>query len=92
MVYKPHYYYYYYYYFPFEIFWCTEFKFVLVLKIVFFKHKLHVGQILNFSQYLLKCLEIDQNDSKFFQSELGAPWIKFLESPLLTYTTQFPLS
>ena len=36
-------------------------------------HKLHVGQILNFSQYLLKCPEIDQNDLKFFQSELGTP-------------------
>ena len=39
--------------------------------------------LLNFSQYLLKCPEIDQNDSKFFQSEIGTPWIKFLESPLL---------
>ena len=40
--------------------------------------------LLNFSQYLLKCPEIDQNDSKFFQSEIGTPWIKFLESPLFT--------
>ena len=64
MVYKPHYYYYYY--FPFEIFWCTEFKFVLILKIVFFKYKLHISQILNFSQYLLNCLKIYCNDLKFF--------------------------
>ena len=56
MVYKPHYYYYYF--FPFEIFWCTEFKFVLDLKFFFFKHKLYTSQILNFSEYLLKCLEI----------------------------------
>ena len=40
--------------------------------------------LLNFSQYLLKCPEIDQNDSKFFQSEIGTPWIKFMESPLFT--------
>ena len=53
----------------------------------FFKHKLHAGQILNFGWYLLKhleTLEIDWNDSKFFQNEIGIPWTKFLESPLHT--------
>ena len=38
-------------------------------KFFFFKHKLHVDQILNFSQYLPKrpkTPEIDRNDSKFF--------------------------
>ena len=49
----------------------------------FFKHKLHAGQILNFCQYLLKRPKIDRNDSKFFQSEIGTPWTKFLESPLV---------
>ena len=42
----------------------------------FFKHKLHAGQILNFGRYLLKRAEtpeIDQNDSKFFQSGIG--WV-----------------
>ena len=29
-------------------------KFVLVLRIFFFKHKLHAGQILNFDRYLPK--------------------------------------
>ena len=55
----------------------------MVLRTFFFKHKLHAGQILNFSQYLSKYPKIDQNDSKFFQSEIGTPWTKFLESPLL---------
>ena len=72
--------------FPFEVFQCTKCKFVLVLRFFFFffffKHKLHVGQILNFSRYLLKHPEIDQNDPKFFQSGIGTPWTKFLESPL----------
>ena len=68
--------------FPFEIFWCTECKFVFVLRTFFFKHKLHAGQILNFSQYLLKRPEINRNDSKFFQSEIRTPWTKFLDSPL----------
>ena len=49
----------------------------------FFKHKLHDGQILNFSQYLQKRPEIDRNDSKFFQSEIGTSRTKFLESPLV---------
>ena len=39
-------------------------------KIFFFKHKLHTSQILNFSQYLLKCLDIYRNDLKFFQSKI----------------------
>ena len=39
-------------------------------KIFFFKHKLHISQILNFSQYLLKCLDIYRNDLKFFQSKI----------------------
>ena len=72
--------------FPFKVFRCTKCKFVLVLRtFFFFKHKLHAGQILNFSRYLSKgpkTLEIDWNDSKFFQSEIGIPWTKFLESPL----------
>ena len=52
----------------------------------FFKHKVHAGQILNFDRYLPKrfeTLEIDWNVLKFFQSEIGTPWTKFLESPLL---------
>ena len=70
--------------FPSEIFWCTECKSVLVSRtFFFFKHKLHAGQILNFSQYLLKRPEIDWNNSKFFQSEIRTPWTKFLESPLV---------
>ena len=72
--------------FPFEVFWCTECKFALVLRtFFFFKHKLHAGKILNFGLYLPKrpkTLEIDRNDPKFFQSEIGTPWTKFLESPL----------
>ena len=42
----------------------------------FLKHKLYAGQILNFGRYLLKraeTLEIDQNNSKFFQSGIG--WV-----------------
>ena len=27
--------------------------------------------------------EIDRNDMKFFQSKIGTPWTKFLESPLI---------
>ena len=54
--------------FPFEVFWFTECKFVLVLRpIFFFKHKLHTGRILNFGWYLPKhpeILEIDRNDPK----------------------------
>ena len=57
----------------------------MVLRTIFFffKHKLHAGQILNFSQYLLKRPKIDRNDLKFFQNEIGTPWTKFLESPLV---------
>ena len=74
MVYKPHCsFLFFFLFFPFEIFWCIECKFVLVLRTFFFKHKLHTGQILNFSKYLPKRLEIDQNDSEFFQSEIGTP-------------------
>ena len=58
------------------------FGFKIFFFFFFFKHKLHVGQILNFSRYLLKHPEIDQNDPKFFQSGIGTPWTKFLESPL----------
>ena len=42
----------------------------------FFKHKLHANQILNSNRYLSKRLEtpeIDRNDPKFFQSEIG--WV-----------------
>ena len=53
------------------------------IKIFFFYHKIHAGQILNFDRYLSKRLEIDRNDPKFFQSGIGTPWIKFLESPLI---------
>ena len=83
MVYKPHCSFLFLFFFFLWFFWCTKCKFVLVLRTFFFKHKLHASQILNFSQYLPKCPEIDQNDSKFFQSEIGTPWKKFLESPLL---------
>ena len=84
MVYKPHcYLFLFFIFFPFEIFWCTECKFILVLRtFFFFKHKLYASQILNFSQYLLKRPEINRNNSKFFQSKIGTPWTKFLESPL----------
>ena len=50
---------------------CFGFK-----NIFFFKHKLRAGQILNFGRYLLKCPEtpeMDRNDPKFFQSEIG--WV-----------------
>ena len=86
MVYKPHCYFYFFFifFFPFEIFWCIECKFVLVLRTFFFlKHKLYAGQILNYIQYLLKRPKIDQNDSNFFQSEIRIPWTKFLESSLV---------
>ena len=42
----------------------------------FFKHKLHANQNLNSNRYLSKRLEtpeIDRNDPKFFQSEIG--WV-----------------
>ena len=39
-------------------------------------------QILNFSRYLPKHPQNTQNDPKFFQSGIGTPWTKFLESPL----------
>ena len=48
----------------------------------FLKHKINASQILNFGQYLLKCPKTDRNDPKFFQSEIGTSWTKFLESPL----------
>ena len=52
-------------------------------KIFFF----FLGKILNFNWYLPKhpeTLEINRNDSKFFQSGIGTLWTKFLKSPLLT--------
>ena len=57
-VYKPHRsFLFFLFFFPFAIFWCTKYKFVLVLRTFFLKHKLHAGQILNFSMYLPKCPE-----------------------------------
>ena len=46
-------------YFPFEIFWFTECKFVLILRnfFFFFNHKLHADRILNFGRYLPKHLK-----------------------------------
>ena len=61
---------------------CFAFK---IFFFFFFKHKLHAGQILNFGQYLPKRLEIDWNDPKIFQSEIGTPWTKFLEPPQLEF-------
>ena len=55
--------------FPFKVFWFTECKFVLDLRTIFFKYKIHAGRILNFSRYLPKhpeTPEIDRNDPKFF--------------------------
>ena len=63
---------------------CFGFK-----NIFFFKYKLHAGQILNFGRYLPKhpkTPEINRNDPKFFQSRIGTPWTKFLESPLAPRT------
>ena len=61
------------------------FGFKIFFFFFFFKHKLHVGQILNFSRYLLKHPEIDCNYPKFFLSGIGTPWTKFPESPLIAY-------
>ena len=56
---------------------CFDFK-----NFFFLKHKLHAGQILNFDRYFSKHLKYIRMTRKFFQSRIGTPWTKFLESPL----------
>ena len=56
---------------------CFDFK-----NLFFLKHKLHAGQILNFDRYFPKHLKYIRMTRNFFQSRIGTPWTKFLESPL----------
>ena len=64
--------------FPFEVFRCTECKFVLVLRIFFF-----LRPNLEFWPVFTETPEIDWNYPKVFQSGIGTPWTKFLKSPLV---------
>ena len=64
--------------FPFEVFQCTECKFVLVLKKFFF-----LRPNLEFWPVFTETPKIDRNDPKFFQSGIRTSWAKFLESPLI---------
>ena len=52
--------------FPFEIFWFTECKFVLVLRTFFFSFFFKVWPNLEFRSVVTETPEIEQNDPKFF--------------------------